>query len=587
MFRGLPTAASDILLLSPLLLALCAAVFAATRTQRRVAAGMRRSKEIENVLEASRDWWRQPNPVDILQPVAHAARVLTGATLVTAYSRDDVDPSMLQQWALDPVQAAATRPARLFVPEPDVLASWTHRAGELLLPLELDTRELVGLLWLDGVPPRLGNGVRDALKVLADQAAIALHHAQRHARALAQASEDGLTGLLNHRVFHVRLDEEVARARRSGRPLSLLMVDLDGFGEVNNRHGHQKGDATLVAVAEALRECLRTSDVGGRYGGDEFAIILPETSLQEAMIVAERMRVAIIEHTAVVTSQTIHLGASIGVAAFPLHAQTREDLVLMADRAAYAVKHSGKGRVGQPEDALLVDEQVAEGLTAQLDYSNLVAVEALAMAVDAKDNLTHGHSQRVSTYSVVLAQAMGLSDTDVARIKVAGLLHDVGKIGVPDAILTKLGPLTDDEFAVLEQHTIVGERMVAAIPYLREIAPAVRHHHERWDGHGYPNSLVGKVIPQDAAIIMVADSFDAMISSRTYRPALTLSEARRQIKMGSGTQFAPHVVAAFERAIADGTLKPLSSGGTIQLSVDQVARASSAPRVRRRVRSST
>jgi putative nucleotidyltransferase with HDIG domain len=272
----------------------------------------------------------------------------------------------------------------------------------------------------------------------------------------------------------------------------------------------------------------------------------------------------------------IQLEASIGVAVQTQHPRPRQELVRAADHAAYTAKHTGKGRVASPEDRASVPRQRASELATALEHANMGTVEALAAAVDAKDAYTRGHSQRVSAYAEVIARAMRLSSADVTRVRVAGLLHDVGKIGVPDALLTKQGPLSEAEYAVLQQHPVVGARMLAAVPFLSEIALSVRHHHERWDGRGYPDGLAGPAIPQDATILMVADAFDAMTSSRTYRPALTVYQACQKIREGSGTQFGPHVVSAFERAVAEGTLKPLSPGGTLILGAEYVARASAA-----------
>jgi HD-GYP domain-containing protein (c-di-GMP phosphodiesterase class II) len=187
--------------------------------------------------------------------------------------------------------------------------------------------------------------------------------------------------------------------------------------------------------------------------------------------------------------------------------------------------------------------------------ANLATVTALAAAVDAKDAYTQGHSDRVARYAVALGRTMGLDAPDLERLELAGLLHDVGKIGVPDGILTKGERLTDAEFAIIKEHPVTGERLLAGLTYLpKDILPAVRHHHERWDGRGYPDGLAGAALPLDAAILGAADAFDAMTSTRTYRKALLHREAARRIREGSGTQFAPHVVLAFERALTAGDL---------------------------------
>jgi HD-GYP domain-containing protein (c-di-GMP phosphodiesterase class II) len=252
-------------------------------------------------------------------------------------------------------------------------------------------------------------------------------------------------------------------------------------------------------------------------------------------------------------AMAITLTASVGVAALPKHGRSAEELLRSADQAAYAAKHAGKGRVALPEDASLALDRDPMVLAAQLAHANMATVAALAAAVDAKDPYTQGHSERVSRYAAALAEAMALPAADIARIRLAGQLHDVGKIGVPDAILSKPGKLSMEEYLAIQQHPVIGERMLAGVLFLREILPAVRHHHERWDGRGYPDGLCGPDIPQDAAILAVADAFDAMSSSRPYRSALPLAEAGRRILEGSDTQFDPRVVRAFERAVATGT----------------------------------
>jgi diguanylate cyclase (GGDEF)-like protein len=343
------------------------------------------------------------------------------------------------------------------------------------------------------------------------------------------------------------------------------MVDLDDFRTINNTYGHQAGDTALTAVAAALRQTMRASDVLARYGGDEFAVILPETTLDEALQVATRVHATITALTPVERGACIRVGASIGVAALPLHARTPEGLLHAADQAAYAAKGAGKGRVARPEEAVLTLDRDPAILVKQLAHANLATIEALAAAVDAKDPGTHGHSQRVSAYAAAIAQALQLPTSAIARIRLAGLVHDVGKISIPEAILTKAGPLTPEEGALVRQHPEIGEQLLAAVPFLREILPAVRHHHERWDGRGYPDGLVGAAIPRDAAILAVADAFDVLTSSRTYRPALPLHEAHRRLREESGTRFDPRIVTAVEQALADGTLVPLPSSGTMLL----------------------
>jgi len=546
----------------PLLLLLLAAplvivhgAFRATATQ--ANALRRRGAQLEAVLASAQRLCPRQSAADILAHVAAGARAITGASTAAAYLRDIEEPAMLERLVLDADDADdRAAPGLTRLPQLDVGTEIVEEDGAggrvALVPIEQAGVGVVGALRLSGVTRTLQADDRDALTILAAHAATALDNAQHHARALAAASEDSLTELLNHRAFQTRLEEEVARARRGGQSLAVVMIDLDGFGRINNAHGHQAGDVTLLAVARCLRAQTRYADIVARYGGDEFAAILPEIDLNEALSLAERIRDELARLTVAHGARAIHVAASIGVAVMPGHATTREDLVGAADRASYAAKRAGGNRVRQATEGAPSRDPVS--LAAQLDHANLATVEALAAMVDAKDAYTRGHSGRVSGYAAAIAAALGLPEADIARVRQAGLLHDVGKIGVPDAILLKPGGLSDEEFAVIKQHPAIGERILQGLPFLAEILPAVRHHHERWDGRGYPDGLVGAAIPADAAILAVADSFDAMTSSRTYRVALPVAEAIRRVREGAGAQYDPRLVAAFDRALADGTL---------------------------------
>ncbi len=536
-----------------------------------------RAVALRHVLAAGHDLRVQRDSAALLTPVAIAARAVVSADVVTVYLDQADTPGQLARVGLVPEDAPRHGPPALStvaVAGRGIREVGDRRGRTLLVPIEIGIEgadgtggaggadgtggveaPVAGLLYIEGVPAALDADRRDALQILATQAAVALENSALHARALARASEDSLTGLRNHRAFQQRLEEELARAARGGSSVAVLMLDLDGFADINNTYGHPAGDAALQATARTLTREVRGADIVARYGGDEFAVILPDSGLEEATALAEQLCAAIAVALAGEGSGALRPTVSIGVACAPQHGRLREDLVRAADQAAYAAKRAGKGRVCRPEDAALSLDQDPAALAAQLEHANLATVEALAAAVDAKDPYTRGHSQRVSACAEAIARELGWAPGDVARVRLAGQMHDVGKIGIPDAILTKPAALSAEEYAVIKQHPAIGERMLADVPFLRAILPAVRSHHERWDGAGYPDGLVGEETPDDARILAVADAFDAMASSRTYRPGLPLYEARRRVREGSGTQFDPRVAAAFDRALAQGTLR--------------------------------
>jgi len=284
--------------------------------------------------------------------MAEAAAQLVRAGAVVAYLPEEADPGWLAR--------AITVPMAPPLPAPDRIAradagSTIREEGSLaqrivLVPVEGDDGQPAALIRLSGLAAALTPNDHDALGILAAQAAIALQNVTLHERALIQAAADGLTGLPNHKQFQGRLEAEVARARRTGRDLSVIMVDLDDFRSVNNTHGHPTGDALLQAVAETLRQLTRLEDIPARYGGDEFAVILPDTAIAEGLLVADRIQVGLASLRLKRDGLTIGIGASLGVASLPLHAADRAALIEAADHAAYAAKRRGKHRVCRPED---------------------------------------------------------------------------------------------------------------------------------------------------------------------------------------------------------------------------------------------
>jgi len=395
---------------------------------------------------------------------------------------------------------------------------------------------------------------RAALRSLASVAELAITNARLHeltlghlAQAELRASTDPLTGLASHRAFHERLRNEVERARRHGRPLSLAIFDLDHFKEINDRHGHQVGDAVLVEVARRLTEHSRPEDMVARLGGEEFAWLLPESDSLDAWQAAERAREAV-RGEAYVLGERCTLSAGVAELA---QAHDAGDLVRLADGALYWAKAHGRDVTFRysPE---VVEELSAEERADRLERSQaLNAIRVLARAVDAKDPSTRRHSERVAELADRIAGELGWDADRRSQMRGAGLVHDVGKIGVPDSILFKPDRLTSGEYNQVKQHARLGAQIVADVLASEQVG-WVRAHHERIDGGGYPDGLAGEAIPMGARILAVADAWDVMTSMRPYSPPVSAEAAIAECRRETGTQFCEECVEALARLVVAG-----------------------------------
>jgi diguanylate cyclase (GGDEF)-like protein len=373
--------------------------------------------------------------------------------------------------------------------------------------------------------------------------AIALYQRSTFAvlKAMRLALTDPLTGLGNHRHFHERLQRELALAEQEGTSLTLCLVDIDDFKQVNDRHGHPVGDRVLAQVAARLRQ-------GGesfRLGGDEFAVLLPDTNARSGVAVArsivERVGAADLEQVGPMT-------VSAGVATYPIQGAGRDELIRLADSAMYWAKEDGKNRARGYEPALVEIKQLkqlAEGTDRAARYR---AAASLAKAVDARDGFTGSHSDRVGELAARIARRLGVEEAQIELTRVAASLHDLGKLAIPEEILRKPGTLNESERLVLQRHPQIGHRMLESLG-VEPIADWVLHHHERWDGDGYPDRLRGEEIPLGARIIFVADAYDAMTSERVYERSLSPSEALEELERCSGSQFDPTIVDAFSEEL--------------------------------------
>jgi diguanylate cyclase (GGDEF)-like protein/PAS domain S-box-containing protein len=429
----------------------------------------------------------------------------------------------------------------------------------------------MGMTWLrdsDGKPVGILGVTRD----ISERKKAEAERERLHAELETRAVTDSLTGLYDHAHFYQRLAEEIDRSKRYKRRFTVVMMDVDAFKHYNDSRGHQAGDDALRLIADCIRTGIRGSDLAFRYGGDEFAAILLNADSSRAQIVVNRMNRHIAAGLNKMDDQAAAwLGLSAGIASFPEDATTVDELVKMADAALYNAKRLAWARgLTEPEQAIesrpyphkLMHETQAGMLTtaagslatvlqdlgvsevaAALDLRSIAAVGA---AAEIKDRYMRGHQERASLWAAALAEDMGLSSEQVRNIRIAGLLHDIGKVTVNEHILNKPGKLTEEEFAKVKQHASRGAAiMISEAEALQQLAAIVRYHHEHFDGTGYPDGIAGDQIPLEARIMSVVDVFDAMTHERAYRKALSKEEAIAEIERGAGTQFDPAVVKAF------------------------------------------
>ena len=438
------------------------------------------------------------------------------------------------------------------------------------------------------------------LRTLADLIAGAWHNALSFQRAQEQAITDGLTGVKTHRFFMEALSAEWKRSTRAGRNFSLVLMDLDRFKFVNDFYGHLEGDLMLQRVGHILETNCRRSDVVARYGGDEFVILMPETNMEHARQLANKLRGWV---TADPLLREKNITASFGIASFPLHGSTPQELIQVADASMYLSKHQGGNAVStadhfDPNEAKKWKRDVLEaylGVTLKrlfatgpeafeeiyqrlkqfteslaanqgktlgsadrnaapdgpqaLPQAVLDTITSLAFAIDAKDHYTQGHSQKVAAYAALIAEALGMSDAEVEEIRLAGILHDIGKVGIPEAILNKNGPLNPEEWETMKSHVHFGGKVLDPLRSLARIQQMVLHHHEFYDGSGYPSGLSGQQIPLGARILAVADAYDTITSDRTYKKARTAPEALAELERCANAQFDSAIIAVFVKAM--------------------------------------
>ena len=372
------------------------------------------------------------------------------------------------------------------------------------------------------------------LEALGSLIGIAIEHAQLIEKMSRISTTDELTGLFNRRHFDEVLEIEIYRSQRCGSSFSLAMGALDGFKKYNRKFGQTSGDRVLKAFAQTLKALLGKTAVACRYDNDEFSIILPATDANRANKVVERIRSTFsqmpeVEHV---------FGLSAGIAEFPQVATTADGLICMAECALYYAKMRGGNR------SVLISDLETQ-LTKEPNMERLHEVYDMVEYVETRDPITYGHSENVAIISELIGKAMGLSTKELTDLRAAALLHDVGKVGIPDSILTKPCKLAEDEWELMKTHSEAGAKIVGCTEGLANLAPIIRHHHEWYDGTGYPDGLKREEIPLGARIISIADAHDTMTSERPYSEAMLQESALDELRRCAGTQFDPRLVDIF------------------------------------------
>lgn len=409
--------------------------------------------------------------------------------------------------------------------------------------------------------------------LIANFAALYSHNFELLEQTEGIVNTDTLTLLYNHRGFQEILSNEILRAETNKQKLSVVMMDICNITKINRELGHAKGDEVIKLVAEKVRQNMREGDIAGRYGGDEIAIILPNTSVSQAKYVAEYLTYSL---SCCFIDDIGPVKVSVGIATYPDCADDKEKLLILAEQAMYISQAKGykdgmsaiisSADFNFWDDAALksyaevigkrhaqLGVNFEEELISKFNTDHAISdarisevATSLAGAIDAKDPYTKGHSTSVSKFSEALARAINLPEEEVERIKLGALLHDVGKIGIPETVLKKEGPLSDEEWAIMKQHPTIGtEKVLMPNPSLRDLIPIVKYHHERIDGKGYPDGLKDGDIPLAAKIVAIADTYHALISDRPYRRGMDIEKAISILKNGAGTQWDEDLVRTF------------------------------------------
>lgn len=414
--------------------------------------------------------------------------------------------------------------------------------SRVCIPL-VSNSHVVGIVDVTGEP---GHPLEDQdvrfLTALTTQLSTSFERIQLHLELRRRATIDSVTGLENRETFLRRLEDAIANTGDS--PLSLLIVGVDSFKAINDTYGHLIADNLLKQVAETLKSRIRPPQTIARYTSDQFAVILPGVSRADAPAIGENLRIGVGTQLFMAAEQVEQMTVSVGAASYPTDAGSLDQLLLAASHAMYLAKQAGRNQVYQSNEAFAELAAAHGRIVDLLRQSPQQTLSLLVRAVDQRTPERAGHSQRVADYALALARTLGMAEDELAALRIAAVIHDIGMFSLPDSLLRKPAGLSDSERELLYSIPINAHRLLSQVPLPASVLPAVIHQHEHWDGSGYPSGLRGEMIPPGARIIAVADAIDAMTSERAHRHSLTMQEALQALSDQAGQRYDPDVVRA-------------------------------------------
>ncbi len=440
--------------------------------------------------------------------------------------------------------------------------------------------KLAGCLCMCGLSPSVASNY-DQLAYKANLCREVLNSHLTNARLYEQAKitslTDTLTGVGSRRFLEDRLQTESERAIRYDRPMSVAIMDIDNFKSINDLMGHSVGDETLRKLADCVRTEKRTTDILARYGGDEFVLLMPETGALDAVNLVERLREKV-THIKISDGASTTISCGIAESSPDMEGSTGE-IVRRADRALYDAKAAGRNCVriwseasGAADENEIELEKIKRlqrriaGLSEKSEKMFIQSIWGLVQALEAKDAYTRRHSENVMRYCAAIAETMAIGPKQAEMLRHAAMIHDIGKIGIPDAVLDKPGKLTEEERLIVEQHPVIAVQILDKMSFLDQEIAVIRHHHEKWNGQGYPDGLAGEQIPLGARIIAVADAFDALTSNRSYHESRPVGDALGILIELSGRDFDPDVVTAMVSWVeSHGSIEQLGPEQLLQI----------------------